>query len=100
MRGAYESRFRIAPRPCTHPLRPNPPRSLGVRAGVRVPGGALGDDSAATRVTLPPMARDKQEPKQRLPKTGEEIPVPKRSEVFRDLRKGARVRSAPRRPKK
>ena len=43
---------------------------------------------------------DKREPKQKLPKTGEEIPLPKREDVMRDLRKGARVRSAPRRPKK
>jgi hypothetical protein len=43
---------------------------------------------------------DKREPKQRLPKTGEEIPVPKRKDVLRDLRKGARVRSVPRRLKK
>jgi hypothetical protein len=42
----------------------------------------------------------KREPKQPLPKTGEEIPAPKRKDLFRDLRKGARVRSAPRRPKK
>jgi len=40
------------------------------------------------------------EPKQKLSKTGEEIPVPKRADVLRDLRKGARVRSAPRRPSK
>ena len=46
------------------------------------------------------MAQDKREPKQRLPKTGEEIPVPKREDVFRDLRKGARVRPVPPRPKK
>lgn len=47
------------------------------------------------------MAQDKREPKQRLPKTGEEIPVPKRADVLRDLRKGARVRpSAARRSKK
>jgi hypothetical protein len=46
------------------------------------------------------MAQEKKEPKQRLPKTGEEIPLPKREDVMRDLRKGARVRSAPRRPKK
>lgn len=43
---------------------------------------------------------DKREPTQRLPKTGEEIPVPKREDVFRDLRKGARVRSVPRCAKK
>jgi hypothetical protein len=46
------------------------------------------------------MGKDEKEPKQRLPKTGEEIPLPKRKDVMRDLRKGARVRSAPRRPKK
>jgi hypothetical protein len=46
------------------------------------------------------MAKDKKEPKQRLPKTGKEVPLPKRADVMRDLRKGARVRSAPRRPKK
>lgn len=45
------------------------------------------------------MADHKREPKQKLPKTGEEIPVPKREDVLRDLRKGARV-SEPRRPKK
>lgn len=43
---------------------------------------------------------DKDEPKQKLPKTGIEIPVPKLGDVLRDLRKGARVRSVPRRPKK
>ncbi len=43
---------------------------------------------------------NKREPKQRLPKTGEEIPVPKREDVLRDLRKGARVRPVPPRPKK
>lgn len=41
------------------------------------------------------MAEDKREPKQRLPKTGEEIPLPKRADVLRDLRKGARVRKPP-----
>jgi hypothetical protein len=46
------------------------------------------------------MPKGKREPKQRLPKTGEEIPLPKRKDVMRDLRKGARVPSAPRRPKK
>jgi hypothetical protein len=46
------------------------------------------------------MAEDKREPKQRLPKTGEEIPVPKREDVLRDLRKGLRKPSVPRRPKK
>jgi hypothetical protein len=43
---------------------------------------------------------DKREPKQRLPKTGEEIPVPKREDVLRDLRRAAWPRSVPRRPKK
>jgi hypothetical protein len=43
------------------------------------------------------MAKDKDEPKQKLPKTGEEIPVPKREDVLRDLRKGARVPEKPRR---
>jgi hypothetical protein len=43
---------------------------------------------------------DKREPKQKLPKTGEGIPLPKRENVMRDLRRGAPVRSAPRRPKK
>jgi hypothetical protein len=42
---------------------------------------------------------EKREPKQKLPKTGEEIPVPKRADVLRDLRKAARVPSGPRRPK-
>jgi nucleoid DNA-binding protein len=46
------------------------------------------------------MAQDKREPKQRLPKTGEEIPVPKRADVLRDLRKGLKRFSVPRRPKK
>jgi len=47
------------------------------------------------------MAQDKREPKQKLPKTGEEIPLPKREDVLRDLRKGARVRPSPkRRPEK
>lgn len=46
------------------------------------------------------MAEDKREPKQRLPKTGVEIPVPKREDVLRDLRKAARVPSGRRRPKK
>jgi hypothetical protein len=46
------------------------------------------------------MAQDKREPKQTLPKTGEEIPLPKREDVFRDLRKGARVRPRPQQPKK
>jgi hypothetical protein len=41
---------------------------------------------------------DKRDPKQKLPKTGIEIPVPKRADVLRDLRKGARV--PPSRPKK
>jgi hypothetical protein len=45
------------------------------------------------------MAQDKREPKQKLPKTGEEVPLPKREDVMRDLRKGARV-SEKRRPKK
>jgi hypothetical protein len=45
------------------------------------------------------MAEDKREPKQTLPKTGERIPLPKRSDVFRDLKKAARI-SGPRRPKK
>jgi hypothetical protein len=44
------------------------------------------------------MAQDKPEPKQKLPKTGIEIPLPKRKDVLRDLRKGAR--SVPRGPKK
>ncbi|HKP90901.1 MAG TPA: hypothetical protein VJT75_13120 [Thermoleophilaceae bacterium] len=43
---------------------------------------------------------DKREPEQKLPKTGAEIPLPKRDDVMRDLRKGARVRPTPRRPKK
>lgn len=43
---------------------------------------------------------DKREPTQKLPKTGDEIPLPKREDVLRDLRKGARVRPAPSKPKK
>ena len=43
---------------------------------------------------------DKREPTQKLPKTGDEIPLPKREDVLRDLRKGARVRPAPPKPKK
>jgi hypothetical protein len=46
-----------------------------------------------------PMPHDKREPTQKLPKTGEEIPLPKREDVMRDLRKGARMRPAPQ-PKK
>jgi hypothetical protein len=46
------------------------------------------------------MADDKREPTQKLPKTGDEIPLPKREDVLRDLRKGARVRPAPPKPKK
>jgi hypothetical protein len=42
----------------------------------------------------------KREPKQKLPKTGEEIPLPKREDAMRDLRKAARVRPAPQQPKK
>jgi hypothetical protein len=47
------------------------------------------------------MAKDKseREPTQRLPKTGKEIPLPKREDVFRDLRKGARSKR-PRAPKR
>lgn len=42
---------------------------------------------------------DEREHTQRLPKTGEKIPLPKREDVLRDLRKGARGRPAPK-PKK
>jgi hypothetical protein len=45
------------------------------------------------------MAQDKREPKQRTEK-GLEIPVPKRDDVVRDLRKGLKMPSVPRRPKK
>jgi hypothetical protein len=43
---------------------------------------------------------DKPEPTQKLPKTGEQVTLPKREDVLRDLRKGARVRPAPQQPKK
>jgi hypothetical protein len=47
------------------------------------------------------MAQDgKRQPTQRLPKTGEEVTLPKREDVLRDLRKGARVRPTPQPPKK
>lgn len=35
------------------------------------------------------------EPKQHTPRTGQEIPVPKREDFFRDLGKVARPRKAP-----
>src|SRR3954451_16267481 len=47
----------------------------------------------------PLVAQDKREPKQTLPKTGERIPLPKRADVFRDLKKAAKG-SGPRRPQK
>src|SRR3712207_5632791 len=53
---------------------------------------SLGGRLADARATLHSMPRDKSEPKQTLPKTGEEIPLPTRADVLRDLRKGARVR--------
>lgn len=43
---------------------------------------------------------DEREPTQKLPKTGDEIPLPKREDVLRDLRKGARVRPTRQPPKK
>ena len=46
-------------------------------------------------------SKDKREPTQRLQKTGDEIPLPKRTDVMRDLRKGARSKHAGRpKPKK
>jgi hypothetical protein len=45
------------------------------------------------------MSDKDQEPTQRTPK-GTEIPVPKREDVLRDLRKGLKKPSVPRRPKK
>jgi hypothetical protein len=45
------------------------------------------------------MADSEREPTQQLPKTGDEIPLPKRADVLRDLRTGARVRPRPQQPK-